>query len=110
MIRAACTMGCAAGGAAAPLREAAAVYAENLGLAFQIRDDMLDVCGDEAAFGKPIGSDAQEGKVTFVDLLGLEGCDKAVRKCTDQAKAAVAPYDADSFLQALADTLAGRDR
>lgn len=38
-------MGCAAGGAAAPLREAAAVYAENLGLAFQIRDDMLDVCG-----------------------------------------------------------------
>ena len=110
MIRAACTMGCAAGGAAAPLREAAAVYAENLGLAFQIRDDMLDVCGDEAAFGKPIGSDAQEGKVTFVDLLGLEGCDKAVRKCTDQAKAAVAPYDADGFLQALADTLAGRDR
>ena len=92
------------------MREAAAVYAENLGLAFQIRDDMLDVCGDEAAFGKPIGSDAQEGKVTFVDLLGLEGCDKAVRKCTDQAKAAVAPYDADSFLQALADTLAGRDR
>ena len=110
MIRAACTMGSAAGGAAAPLREAAAVYAENLGLAFQIRDDMLDVCGDEAAFGKPIGSDAQEGKVTFVDLLGLEGCDKAVRKCTDQAKAAVAPYDADGFLQALADTLAGRDR
>lgn len=80
MIRAACTMGCAAGSAAAPLREAAAVYAENLGLAFQIRDDMLDVCGDEAAFGKPIGSDAQEGKVTFVDLLGLEGCDKAVRQ------------------------------
>ena len=86
------------------------MYAENLGLAFQIRDDMLDVCGDEAAFGKPIGSDAQEGKVTFVDLLGLEGCDKAVRKCTDQAKAAVAPYDTDGFLQVLADTLAGRDR
>ncbi|WP_298024803.1 polyprenyl synthetase family protein [uncultured Dysosmobacter sp.] len=110
MIRAACAMGCAAAGASQTLGEAAGVYAENLGLAFQIRDDMLDVIGDEATFGKPIGSDREEGKVTFVDLLGVEGCAAAVRNCTEKAKAAVAAYDADGFLSALADSLAERKK
>jgi len=110
MIRAACAMGCAAAGASQALREAAGVYAEKLGLAFQIRDDMLDVIGDEATFGKPIGSDREEGKVTFADLLGAEGCAAAVRDCTEKAKAAVAAYDADGFLSALADSLAERKK
>lgn len=57
---------------------AATEYAYQLGMAFQIRDDLLDVIGDAAVFGKPIGSDQEEGKVTFVDLLGVEGCEKAV--------------------------------
>ena len=47
---------------------------------------MLDVCGDAEEFGKPIGSDAQEGKVTFVDLLGLRGCGRAVRARTEAAR------------------------
>ena len=71
---------------------------------------MLDVISDEDEFGKPIGSDAEEGKVTFVDLLGLSGCDRAVRAHTEAAKAAVADFDADGFLAALADSLAERNK
>jgi len=109
MIAGACMLGAAAAGNKA-LQAAAEEYGYQLGMAFQIRDDMLDVIGDEATFGKPIGSDAEEGKVTFVDLLGLEGCEKAVLDCTNRAKAAVAAYDADGFLATLADSLAGRNK
>ena len=108
LIRAACEMGCVCGGTADALRAAARVYAENLGMAFQIRDDMLDVIGNADEFGKPIGSDREEGKVTFVDLLGLDGCERAVIACTETAKDAVKPYDRDEFLCALAESLVGR--
>ena len=110
MIAAGCMLGVAAAGGSDALRAAAKEYALALGLAFQIRDDMLDVCGDEATFGKPIGSDAQEGKVTYVDLLGLEGCEKKVAECTAQAIAAVAPFDTDGFLTELARSLAHRNK
>ena len=110
MIAGACRLGVAAAGGGEDLMAAAHVYAQELGLAFQIRDDMLDVCGDAEEFGKPIGSDKEEGKVTFVDLLGLSGCDRAVRAHTEAAKAAVADFDADGFLAALADSLAERNK
>ncbi len=110
MMVGACTMGCACGGGDEALRHAAEIYAENLGLAFQIRDDMLDVMGDEKVLGKPIGSDQEEGKITFVDLLGLEGCDHAVCEATEAAKAAVAPYDESGFLRMLADALVHRNK
>lgn len=108
MIRGACGLGCICGGGDEAFSEAARIYAENLGMAFQIRDDVLDVIADADEFGKPIGSDKEEGKVTFVDLLGLEGCQEAVRRCTEQAVEAVAPYDAQGFLAVLAGQLAGR--
>ena len=110
LIAGACRLGVAAAGGGEDLMAAAHVYAQELGLAFQIRDDMLDVCGDQDAFGKPIGSDKEEGKVTLVDLLGLSGCDRAVRAHTEAAKAAVADFDADGFLAALADSLAERNK
>ena len=110
MIAGACMLGVAAAGGSGALRAAAREYAMQLGLAFQVRDDMLDVCGDEATFGKPIGSDKEEGKVTYVDLLGLEGCDALVSACTEKAVAAVAPYDADGFLTELARSLAHRNQ
>jgi geranylgeranyl pyrophosphate synthase len=62
MISGACQMGVAAAGGSEAFRKAAEEYGYQLGLAFQIRDDMLDVMGDESAFGKPIGSDAEEGR------------------------------------------------
>ena len=110
MIAGACRLGVAAAGGSGGLMAAAETYAQELGLAFQIRDDMLDVCGDAAEFGKPIGSDKEEGKVTFMDLLGLEGCSRAVRAHTEAAKAAVADWDTDGFLAALADSLAERNK
>lgn len=108
MIAGACELGAAAAGAGETLRQAAREYGYALGLAFQIRDDMLDVMGDESTFGKPIGSDREEGKVTFVDLLGLEECEAEVLKYTAQAKAALALLGETDFLEQLADTLSTR--
>lgn len=110
MIAGACALGVAAANGGDELMNAAERYAYELGMAFQIRDDMLDVVGDAAVFGKPIGSDVQEGKETFVDLLGLQGCNQAVLACTARAKDAVERYDTDGFLRAFADTLAERVR
>ena len=110
MIAAACQLGVAAAGGSPALLEAAETYGYQLGMAFQIRDDMLDVIGSADEFGKPIGSDKEEGKTTFVDLLGLEACDRRVLACTEAAKAAVAEMDWDGFLASLADRLAERKK
>ena len=110
MIAGACMLGVSAAGGAEKLLKAAEEYGYQLGLAFQIRDDMLDVIGSAEEFGKPIGSDREEGKVTYVDLLGVEGCRQAVRSCTDAAKAAVAALDRDGFLMELAESLAERNK
>jgi len=108
MIAGACRLGVAAADAKEAFHQAAAEYGYQLGMAFQIRDDMLDVIGNADEFGKPIGSDREEGKVTFPDLLGLEGCERAVLDCTERAKSAVAPWDEDGFLAELADSLTNR--
>ena len=109
MIHAACLMGVTCGGGDAQQRAAAAQYAKALGLAFQIRDDMLDVISTEAELGKPIGSDAREGKNTFMALYGLERCGAYVHELSEQAAAAVDSVFADSaFLQQLARSLADR--
>ncbi len=108
MIAGSCQMGAAAAGGDEAYRNAAAEYGYALGLAFQIRDDMLDVIGDAGEFGKPTGSDAQAGKRTFVDFFGLEGCAQQVAACTDQALSAAAPYDKDGFLLKLARSLMER--
>jgi len=110
MICGAAELGCVAANATKEQREAALSYAAQIGLAFQIRDDMLDVIADEAEFGKPIGSDKEEGKITFVDMLGLEGCEKAVAACTEQAKAAISSFEGSAFLMELADKLAARKK
>lgn len=68
-------------------RRALADYAQHLGLAFQIRDDLLDIEGDEHVTGKRLQKDAEAGKATFVSLLGIDGARKAA---TEEAEAAVA--------------------
>ena len=108
MIAAAAELGCAASGMNAGMRNLAVQYAKDLGLAFQIRDDMLDVEGDAAVFGKPIGSDKEEGKFTFVDALGIEGCRAEVARLTEEAKSVVKHWADSDFLVTLADKLAGR--
>lgn len=102
MIQCAAELGCAAAGAPAGLADSLSAYAAALGLAFQIRDDLLDVVGDEETFGKPIGSDREEGKTTFVDVLGIEGCEREVRRLTERALAALDGVEDADFLSALA--------
>lgn len=72
LIRAACVSGAILSGASAEYINAAEIYAKNLGVAFQIQDDILDVTGTEAELGKPVGSDEKNNKATYVTLLGLE--------------------------------------
>jgi len=79
-----------AGADPAPL----SAYADALGLAFQIADDVLDVEGDAATAGKRVGKDAEAGKATFVSLLGLDGAKARARALVDEAIAALAPFGA----------------
>ncbi len=108
LIQTAAELGCIAAGAGPDDRQRAAAYGEHIGLAFQVRDDMLDVSSSEAELGKPIGSDQDMGKRTFVDFLGLEGCRALVAQETALAKEAVSKFPANNFLLALADSLAER--
>lgn len=69
-------------------------YATEIGLAFQIADDILDVTGDEALTGKRVGKDGDAGKATFVSLLGLSAAQEAARQHVAAAQAALDPYHA----------------
>lgn len=89
--------------------EAARRYARQLGMAFQIRDDMLDVESTEEELGKPIGSDAVNGKNTYAALYGLGKCRELVAALTEKAKESVREaFERPEFLCALADSLARR--
>lgn len=108
MISGAAEMGCVAAGMGEEKRCQARAFGDNLGLAFQIRDDILDVEGNEAVFGKPIGSDREEGKVTFVDVKGLTTCQQTVENYTAKAKAAIVDWADRGFLMELADRMVKR--
>ncbi|HIW93645.1 MAG TPA: polyprenyl synthetase family protein [Candidatus Flavonifractor merdipullorum] len=108
LISAACEMGCILAGGSAEDRAAVVKYAQKLGLAFQIRDDMLDVEGDAATLGKPIGSDAANEKTTFVTLKGLEQCQRMVEELTAQAEEALSGFAGRAFLCWLAGSLVAR--
>lgn len=109
LIKAAAAMGCIAAGASNAQIKAAQTYCENIGLAFQIVDDILDVTSDEETLGKPIGSDSENGKSTFVSLLGLEESARYARELTAQAKASLDIFGCEGeFLSVLADRLSER--
>ncbi|MCI9121263.1 MAG: polyprenyl synthetase family protein [Oscillibacter sp.] len=115
LLRAACRMGVTAAMTHRTVEDAwtdaAREYASNLGLAFQIRDDILDAVSTREELGKPIGSDAANRKTTYVTLLGVEACEEKVLAYTAKAKEAlhVLPEkEAVAFLMELADRLAER--
>ncbi len=87
LISAACQMGCILAGANEKMIQAADRYAKNIGLAFQIMDDILDITSTSENLGKPIGSDAENKKSTYVSLLGLESAQALVYQLTEQALA-----------------------
>lgn len=90
LIKAACVLGAIAGGGSEEQITAASEFAQYLGLAFQIRDDMLDVIGNAQELGKSVGTD--EGKNTFVSLYGLDRCESLLREYT-----ALAIKELDAF-------------
>ena len=106
LIRAACALGAVAGGATQEQFDAACQFAAGLGLAFQIRDDMLDVIGTAEEMGKGVGTDA--AKNTFVRLYGLEKCEELVQKYTDYALEALNCFEDTEFLKELALSLTSR--
>lgn len=101
LLKAACKMGCIAANADSTKLKAAETYAEKLGLAFQIKDDILDVSGDEKLLGKPIGSDRDSGKTTYVSLFGLEESRKAAERLTKEALAELDVFGDNGFLKEL---------
>ena len=106
LIRAACLLGVLAANGTEKQLQAAAEFASNLGLAFQIRDDMLDVIGNEKDLGKAVGVDGN--KNTFVQLYGLEKCEEMVHTLTEQALNNLSCFESTSFMRELANYLTGR--
>ena len=111
LIKCSCILGCIAAGKSIGSDEylAACKYSENIGLAFQIADDILDVVGDEKKLGKKCGSDQKDGKNTSVSLLGIDKAKSFAQELTDKAKKSISKYDGSGFLCALADYIITRD-
>ena len=109
LIRVACTMGCMVAGANDKMLTAATEYAQRLGLAFQIVDDILDVTGTPELLGKPIGSDAAHHKTTFVTLLGLEGAKAEASRLTEEALRLLEDIPEHQFLTDLTEALLNRN-
>ena len=111
LVIAACRIGAEIGGADEAGMEAAAGYGAALGMAFQIRDDMLNVLGREEEMGKPIGSDDSSGKATYMSVLGRDQCEIMVEKLTKLAVEELTPAVPEpAFLITLANVMAGRMR
>ncbi len=109
LISAACEMGCILGGAGEQQRLAAKTYAEKIGLAFQITDDILDVTATTEELGKPVGSDADSKKVTYVTLYGVEEAKAISARLLTEAKEALCAADmGENFLLAMADYILSR--
>lgn len=109
LLIAASQMGVAAAGGNEEMRDAAAQFGASVGMAFQIRDDMLDVLSTAEELGKPIGSDAQEHKNTYMALLGEEKCMELVVRLTENAKSALnGVFEDTGFLRELADSMVNR--
>lgn len=85
-------------------------YAENIGLAFQIKDDILSEEGDEAVLGKPVGNDKEMGKCTYVSKYGLQGAKDILDKITNEAVEIVKEFENSEFLQELAKYIKNRNK
>lgn len=108
LIRAACVLGVLAGNGDDNQITAASEFAEHLGIAFQIRDDMLDVIGDANELGKAVGVDSN--KNTFVHLYGLERCDEMVGAHTRDAIHALDAFVDPAYMISLAKRLTQRTK
>ena len=98
MLKCACEVGCISANADREKRAAACEFAENLGIAFQITDDILDVTQTTEALGKPAGSDEKQHKTTFVSLNGLDNSRDTAAEYTEKALKALEAFNDNDFL------------
>ena len=112
LISCACELGCIAAGVCEdhPIRKAAREYSTAIGITFQIIDDILDVEGDESIFGKPIGSDAEQGKTTFLTFMSIPEAKRYAADLTAKAKTALSVFDGYDVLCEFADYLLSRNK
>ena len=109
LIEAACVMGCHIAGADEQTISAARTYAKELGIAFQIIDDILDVVGDPKVLGKPVASDAENEKSNYVSIMGLDGAKRFAEIYTNNAIASLKHLgDKADFLTSFAQYLLER--
>lgn len=96
LIKAACELGAVCAGAAEQQIKAASQYGECIGIAFQIKDDILDITSTDDELGKPVGSDSENKKSTYVSLLGLAECGRLVRLLTEKAVESLEYFNGDT--------------
>ena len=110
LIKASCEMGCIVAGADEEKINAATQYAHSIGIAFQIVDDILDVTSTSEELGKPVGSDSENDKSTYVSLLGIDKCRELVKELTESAINSLSVFENDTqTLKDLALSLANRN-
>lgn len=110
LISAACLLGCISAGASSEQLSAASKFAYSLGIAFQIQDDILDIIGDQDKLGKPVGSDADNSKKTYVSIVGIEKAKQDVKKLTDNAVSQLEFFEDTEFIKLLAYKLVNREK
>ncbi len=111
LLVAACQTGVAAAGGSQKMLDAAGQYGAAIGMAFQIRDDVLDVISTAEVLGKPVGSDVEESKNTYMALMGQDACEKTITRLTLFAKQNLKEaFEDTDFLSQLADTLSTREK
>ena len=111
LIVAAARLGCLVAGADEVQTKAAVTFCEKIGHAFQIIDDILDVIGDEKELGKPVGSDGESDKSTYVSLLGLEKSTEYAKQLTDEAIEALSVFGTEAeLLKKIAEMLSKRKK
>ena len=111
MIKVSAKLGCLAAGIPldSGIMKDVETYAENIGYAFQIIDDVLDVVGDSTLLGKSIGSDKDNNKLTFMSFYTIEEASVLARRLTDEAIAVISKYENSQNLVALAEYLVKRN-
>jgi geranylgeranyl diphosphate synthase type II len=111
MILVSLQLGALVAGASARQQQALEQYGQRLGLAFQITDDLLDVCGNEQALGKRVQKDSGRGKLTFPGVLGVEESTRRAKHLVEEACGALAPFGSRAgSLEALARYVLERNR
>lgn len=101
LIKAACLLGAVSAGADEAVKKKLSVFAQHLGMAFQICDDILDVIGNEESLGKPVGSDEKAKKSNFITLFGLEKAQEMANEATQKALSSIQGFKNNDFLEAL---------